>query len=286
MQFVLGWHLQRNQPMKTFILQLKLLVLCCTSALSQNTSINQLDSLGKKHGKWEVYLTHQWKVVPDSVDAKYLWYTHYDHGTNLYLFGEWAVRFLKLTHDGSKETLVNGLKVMNGKYTWTTRSGRVISTHELKYGHYVLYEDFKTDGRLHTKIDYTQKLWEQPHTYKMTTWDRKGREEYFFHEKTKTKGWIAYQAVTQPDSISSKVLKISGDTVFTLERWFYYGKLYNEVEKVYFKGKGKGFFDGMFHGKYLAWYGNGNREHEGNYRFGQLETGWQSWEIDGTFRID
>ncbi len=270
--------------MKLLTNQFILCVLFCGSAFCQEQPLNQLDSLGKKHGRWEVYLTDQWKAVSKPEEATYLWYTHYDHGTNLYKFGEWAIKLLKLTHTGDKEKMVKGLKLMNGTYTWSTRKGRIVSTHELKDGFYILYQDFKKDGRLHTVMDYSQRLWEQPHTYKMTIWDKKGNAQVFFHEKTKKWGWIAYQAITPPDSISSVVIRTKGDTIYTRDKWYYQGKLYNEVEKIYFRNGGRGFYDGMFHGKYLAWYSNGNKEHKGYMKHGKAGEGWKSWNPDGTPR--
>lgn len=250
----------------------------------QAQNLNQLDVNGKKHGKWEMYLSVGWKNVSSSKDATYLRYTYYDHGTNLYPFGTLGTKRYKLLHEGDDEKQANGLKLMNGTYKWLDKKGRLLFLHQIKNGEYVLYQDYRKAGELKTEMDYSQKYMEQEHTYKMTTYDKRGKPTVFFHQQTDKWGWIAYQAFNEPDSVDSKEVRVVGDTIFTIDRWYYDGKLYNEMEKIYFKGKGRGVYDGIFHGKYLAWYGNGNKEHEGEYHFGRHSEDWKSWDTEGNLR--
>jgi hypothetical protein len=54
---------------------------------SQTVKLNQLDSAGKKDGKWIVWLDADWKKIDDSTKAVYCRYTYYGHGTNIYPMG-------------------------------------------------------------------------------------------------------------------------------------------------------------------------------------------------------
>lgn len=265
--------------MKTYFY---LLVFLGNSAFSQE-QINQFDNNGKKHGLWEIYESAQWKDLPSPEGAEYIRYTYYDHGTDLSSMGQLAMKKHKIVHEGPKEETLKGLKLMSGTYKVYDPKGNLQFIHELKDGHYTAYKEFGKKGELKTDIDFTQRYMEQPHTYKITSYDKKGVTVFFFQNTDKW-GWLAYQAPFEPDSISKTELKTSGDTVFVSEKWYRNGRLDNEVEKIYFKDGGNGFFDGMYHGKYLAWYGNGNKEHEGIYRYGMPLVGWKSWNADGTLR--
>lgn len=265
--------------------QLLLLLFCTTTFAGQAQSLNEFDSNGKKHGKWTVYLDALWNEVKDSTQAVYYRYTYFDHGTNTIPISPKGMKPKAKAETPEGEKLVLGKPIpLNGTYKWRDKKGTVGLEYEVKMGEMVAYKEYWKDGNPRLEIDYTQQFMEQPNTYQMWFTDKKGNRTHYFHQKVDKMGWIDYQAPYEPDSITTTELKANGDTIFVSETWYRNGKIDNEVEKIYFKDKGRGFFDGMYHGKYLAWYGNGNKEHEGVFRFGEPMDGWKSWDADGTLR--
>jgi len=246
--------------------------------------LNQFDKNDKKHGKWEIYESYQWQDMESPDDAHYLRYTFYDHGVDLNGMGQLAIKKNTIEHEGPVEEQIKGLKLMSGTYNVLDSKRRLLFVHELINGEYISYKEFNKSGKLKTEMDYLQGYMEQEHTYKVTTYNKSGKATVFFHQNTDKWGWIALQASYEPDSIATVELKTSGDTLFVSEKWFRNGRIDNEVEKIYFTDKGRGFFDGMYHGSYLAWYGNGNKEYDGVYHFGVHLPGWKSWNPDGTLR--
>src|SRR6478735_7238402 len=106
--------------MKTH-LSLSAFLLALTTLISaQSTPVNQPDSLGKKNGKWCVYLDKDWKKTNDSTSALYLRYTYYDHGTNIYPMGPCGGKGYKL------QATTTG-KLLNGEYKWYDAKGRLSS---------------------------------------------------------------------------------------------------------------------------------------------------------------
>ncbi len=249
--------------------------------------MNQFDSNGKKDGKWTVFLDARWNQLKDSSQAVYYRYTYFDHGINTIPMSPRGMRPKAKAETPEGEDLRPGEPIaMNGVYKWFDPKGKVGMMQEFKDGEMVAYKDYRRNGKLRQEIDFTQKYLEEPYTYQIWFTDKKGNRTRYFHQKTKKWGWVDYQAPYEPDSIATIELKTIGDTLFLSEKWYRNGKVDNEVEKIYFEGKGRGFFDGMYHGKYLAWYGNGNKEHEGVYRFGKPLEGWKSWNPDGTTRSE
>ncbi|MES2513338.1 MAG: hypothetical protein V4580_04310 [Bacteroidota bacterium] len=84
------------------------------TAFSQNTSLNQKDSLGKKHGQWLVYWDANWKELTDSSQSVFHRYTVYDHGENIYPMGSCGAKDWKLESEKKPESklltaLINGI---------------------------------------------------------------------------------------------------------------------------------------------------------------------------------
>ena len=153
--------------MKTHLLFSALLFALATNFFAQSTPINQTDSLGKKNGKWCVYLDKDWKKTSDSTSAPYLRYTYYDHGTNIYPMGPCGVKGYKL------QTATTG-KLLNGEYKWYDGKGRLSSVHVFKDGEYVSCDEFFPTGELSQHFDYAKKCEGQEHGWTVFCYNKKG----------------------------------------------------------------------------------------------------------------
>ncbi len=142
---------------------------------SQTVGINQIDSNGKKDGKWVVYLDNNWKKLKDSVNAVYYRYTYYDHGVNIYPMGASGGKKFKLDPSfvqGSSST--SGLILLDGEYKWYKKNGKISSIHIFKNGEYIMCKEFYKSGQLHQFFDYTKKCDGQQHGWSLLIYNKEG----------------------------------------------------------------------------------------------------------------
>ncbi len=143
-----------------------LLVTISAGLFSQSTSINQTDSLGKKDGKWFVYLDKDWAKLSDSTNAVYFRYTYFDHGTNVYPMGKCGGKDYRL--EGGKT------RILNGEYKWYDAKGRLSSVHVFNDGEYVSCKEYFTTGQLSQHFDYTKKCYGQVLGWTVFIYNKKG----------------------------------------------------------------------------------------------------------------
>jgi len=63
---------------------------------------------------------------------------------------------------------------LDGEYKWYDEKGRLRFIHSLNKGEYVSYKEFYPSGTIHQQFDYT-KLWDnEPHTWCIYIYDKKG----------------------------------------------------------------------------------------------------------------
>jgi hypothetical protein len=167
------------------------LFFCLTGfTYGQQISLNQLDSAGKKDGKWIVYLDDTWKEVKDSSDAKYCRYTYYEHGINLYPMGTCGRKgWILAVPAGSSR--VGKLTLLDGEYEWHDKKGRLSSAHSFTKGEYVFCKEYYSSGKLMQHFDYTMKYKDQPHTWHMTIYDKKENVKLYYFRKGNS-GWMGY----------------------------------------------------------------------------------------------
>jgi len=140
----------------------------------QKASLNQLDSSGKKHGKWIVYLDYNWKNMNESAMNVFFRYTYYDHGTNIYPMGTCGGKNYKLeikANSLQKDTV----QLLDGEYKWFDSKGRLSSVHVLKKGEYVFCKEYYPSGELSQHFDYTKKCEGQDQGWCVYVYDKKGK---------------------------------------------------------------------------------------------------------------
>jgi hypothetical protein len=163
------------------------LLICLSLASQGQEGINQLDSLGKKHGTWIIYLNDQWKAAKDTSAATYYRYTWYDHGVNVYPMGAGGEKgWTLVSPEGSTQT--GKMKMLDGEYKWLDEKGRVRFVHYLNKGKYVWYKEFFPSGELNTLFDYTKKCDGQPHSWYICVYDKKGTIKYEDYTRKDEKG--------------------------------------------------------------------------------------------------
>ncbi len=141
--------------------------------------INQLDTEGKRDGKWIIYLdSTAWKRVKDSCNASYFRYSYYDHGVNINPMGRAGKKGWKLECFSNSEPPVGKIKLLDGEYKWIDSEGKVRFIHSFNKGEYILYKEFYPSGKLHTFFDYTKKWEGQPHSWYIYSYDKKGDLKY------------------------------------------------------------------------------------------------------------
>jgi hypothetical protein len=171
--------------MKTLLLLFTFLLSQLASA--QSEKINQLDSAGKRHGKWLRYLDQNWKTTDDSSKAAYVRYTFYDHGINLYPMGACGKKGWKLEAPENPDKS-SGIKMLDGEYKWYNEKGKLIFYHVFSKGEYVSYKEYYSSGKLHSSFDYTKHFSGQPHSWYMTEYDKSGAIKYEGYTKKDEKG--------------------------------------------------------------------------------------------------
>ncbi len=152
--------------MKTRSITILLLTLT-TFIFGQTNSLNQIDSNGKKDGKWKVYLDKDWRKVDDSTKALFYRYTFFDHGTNIYPMGECGGKNYKLEQ-------ISKTKILDGEYKWFDGKGNLSSVHIFKNGEYVSCKEYFPTGELSQHFDYTKICEGQEYGWTVYCYDKKG----------------------------------------------------------------------------------------------------------------
>jgi hypothetical protein len=152
---------------------LLLLLYYSLSSCAQTEKINQLDSAGKKNGRWILYLDAYGEKVADSAMATYYRYTYYDHGVHIYPMGGLTDKKGKII--ASKN---NNTKRLDGEYKCLDKNGKIKYIHVFENGEYISYKEFDKSGRLRTFFDYTKHCDNQPHSWYMYLYNDKGDTTY------------------------------------------------------------------------------------------------------------
>ncbi|MGZ4035339.1 MAG: hypothetical protein ACXVPU_01745 [Bacteroidia bacterium] len=142
---------------------------------SQTEALNKLDSNGKKDGKWILYYNTYWKVVKDSSKASYYSYTYYDHGTQLFTTATWGDKNGRLEDSLSGPQQNRKLKLLDGKYTWFDKNGKILSSHYFNKGEPVYTKQFYSSGKLYLYFDYLKKCEGQPYSWDLFVYDKDGK---------------------------------------------------------------------------------------------------------------
>jgi hypothetical protein len=283
--------------MKAFIVSL--LFFYASGIYSQSRKINQLDSAGKKDGLWIVYLDETWRELKDSSGAKFFRYTYFDHGENVYPMGPWGSKSWKLESPAGNSQAGNKIKMLDGEYKWIDEKGKIRSVHKYDDGQRVSIHNYFSSGELDQIFDDTKKWQGQPLTYRISEFDKKGnvRGRYFMR---KEKSWQFFNGGA--DSTKTDTLKMTGDSAFTVVKYFVNGKLLRQSEQIfvpvnkgkkvslaetirggnsrywYFKGE---LFKSIFHGTSTKWYENGQKQVEEKYYYDKATGKGRFWDKSG-----
>ena len=161
--------------MKKFLL-ISTAVLGLTVAHGQTEPLNQVDSNGKKDGKWILYFDAKGDKVKDSTTAVYWRYTYYDHGVHIYPMGGFIGKNGKIEEPtDSKQT--GKIKRLDGEYK-CYENGKLKFIHTFKDGEYISYKEFYPSGQLLSFFDYTKHYEGQPHSWYIYTYDKNGKVTY------------------------------------------------------------------------------------------------------------
>lgn len=152
-----------------------------TSTLFSQT-INQLDEKGKKHGPWKAYIDKNWKQVKDSSKASHFWYTHYEHGYEIYRLAD--RKGLVLEHTSASKG-----KVLDGEYRWKDKKGDLRYVDVFENGKYITYSSFK-NGKKNEFAEYTKQWRSEPNTFRLSIY-RNDKVQYYFL-RNGNKGWMLY----------------------------------------------------------------------------------------------
>jgi hypothetical protein len=155
-----------------------LLLLFSTSFFSQNEKLNQYDSLGKKHGKWILYLDELGDKVRDTTKATCFRYTWYDHGVHIYPMGGFIVKSGKLVSPDGKAPVIGQPTMLNGEYKCYDKNGKLKFVHVFENGNYISYTEFYKSGEKLSFFDYAKHCDDQPWSWYMYTCDKKGNVTY------------------------------------------------------------------------------------------------------------
>ena len=163
--------------MKSFIFSGILLSFSIITLGQETELINKVDSAGKKHGKWTVYLNEHWAVVPDNSKATFYKYTYFDHGKNLYPMGP-RLKSWRLEH-ADRNLKTEKPWLLDGDYIWRNRKGVIRMQDTFKNGKYVIYKMYYPSGKISQIFDYSKKWKSVDHSYCIM--NIKGMEKLFTH---------------------------------------------------------------------------------------------------------
>ena len=179
----------------TLLISLFILTLCL---YSQNETVNQLDTNGKKDGKWIEYLDSTWKILKDTNQAIYYRYVYYEHGVKilpeLYCTAKKRLEYIGDNNQDSKPV------ALNGEYKWYDKKRRLLSYDCYKDGEHLWGKNYRwglfnkklTGTKTHEYYDYTIHYNNQPQSAYYECYDKKGNVRKF-HFMKDFKGWAAYE---------------------------------------------------------------------------------------------
>ncbi|MFI5204436.1 MAG: hypothetical protein ACHQF2_08055 [Flavobacteriales bacterium] len=182
----------KNKSMRCFnyLKQTTLLLFLLSNVSFAQTGLNQLDSLGKKHGKWVLYLNALGKDLKNSTGAVYCRYTYYDHGKHLQPMGGFIGKKGKLVSTDTSKT--NGVTLLDGEYKCLDKKGRLRFIHVFKNGEYVSYTEYYKSGIVNSYFDYTKKWGGQEHSWYIYENNKKGKRKYDGYFRNGHRGWVIY----------------------------------------------------------------------------------------------
>ena len=154
--------------------------------------VNQLDSLGNKHGQWIEYLNSRFKVLKDSSGASYWAYNYYDHGVNnnrISFGNEWKMND-SLHHTSTDSSSRQGIQALDGKYKWYDKKRRLVSEDSFSQGVH-LWSKAYDDGMLVLLYDFTQTYQGNPLTYLIEAYEEEGVAIKYYW-RNGMDGWRAY----------------------------------------------------------------------------------------------
>lgn len=153
-----------------------LLLVLTLNISAQSAEINQLDSEGKKHGTWVLYLNYFWKEVSTKEEAVFYRYNNYFHGKDLINMGS----------RGNKNTVfepftdTSGAKgnpiLLDGEYKSLNKKGELEYLFRFTKGEFQLYEEYKNDGKIVKRLDFSKKQKNDPNSYTIQTFNKEGNE--------------------------------------------------------------------------------------------------------------
>ncbi len=155
------------------LLILLITALSLTTAYGQTELLNQLDSSGKKDGKWILYLNGRGYKVKDSTKAVYWRYTYYDHGVHIYPMGGFIPKNGKIEEPPNNKQ-IGKIKMLHGEYKCYNKKGKLKYIQTFKNGEYVSYKEYTSTGELESFFDYTKGCEGQPHSWTIYIYDKKG----------------------------------------------------------------------------------------------------------------
>ena len=159
------------------ILKFIMLLLLGTEGKCQSVVLNALDSAGKKHGKWVLYLDEDWHIANDSANAKFCRYTYFDHGVNLYPMGACGGKGFILVSSKDSSTSSGQL---HGKYVWYDSHSRLKSEHFFDRGEYVYCKEFYPNGTLQQYFNYKKVNVDSEISWTVTGYKKSGEQKFQF----------------------------------------------------------------------------------------------------------
>ncbi len=259
-----------------------LFVLLSLAATAQTPDLNQLDSAGKKNGKWLVYLNSYFKEVKDSSKATYCRYTWYDHGFNVYMSGSRNKNW-SLSQTGGSNQKIGKLKLLDGEYKWTDKKRVVRWIDVLKNGEYISCSIPYRNGKLQEYYNY-KKLWKgHAHTYFIYIYDKRGNVEPYAMQKG-VWGWMGYGFGN--DSTFTDTIKVVNDSLYGTFKGYTLGRLVRQYGFISFKNKHISPKDTeerklIYNGSSEMWYYSGQKKTEGQCEHGKRIGTWHYWDAQG-----
>jgi len=153
------------------------LLFLLTTVLSTNAqvvAVNKLDSAGRKDGTWIRYYNKEWKVVDDSSKAYYYYYTYFDHGNMTQSAARWGSKSGRLEDSSVGNTHLGKIKLLDGKYKWYDKNGKLFAILNFDKGEPVTWKQFYPTGKLYMLFDYTVTSAGKPHSYHIYVYDKNG----------------------------------------------------------------------------------------------------------------